>query len=206
MRLVVRVRRFCKVMFGRAKTRGFTIVELLIVIVIIGILAALIIVTYSGIQQRANNAQTILALEDTIKAAQNYAQYNRKYPEDDANPGTLAMACIGDSYDGNKCLDVSSGSPGACNGTLSMVSASWFTNSIKTMISKSPMPSKQKISCNGRDIVGAIYAANFGSAGTSVILYYLAGDVSCSAPSGLTATKTYSTSSATMCSVYLPTL
>ncbi len=33
--------------------RGFTIVELLIVIVIIGILAALVIMTYNGVQKRA---------------------------------------------------------------------------------------------------------------------------------------------------------
>ena len=37
---------------------GFTIVELLIVIVIIGILAALVVLAYSGIQDRANNQQT----------------------------------------------------------------------------------------------------------------------------------------------------
>lgn len=35
---------------------GFTIVELLIVIVVIGILAAITIVAYSGIQNRANDA------------------------------------------------------------------------------------------------------------------------------------------------------
>lgn len=37
--------------------RGFTIVELLIVIVVIGILAALVIVTYTGIQQRARDTE-----------------------------------------------------------------------------------------------------------------------------------------------------
>lgn len=37
-------------------TSGFTIVELLIVIVVIGILAAIIIVAYNGIQARAQNA------------------------------------------------------------------------------------------------------------------------------------------------------
>ena len=36
---------------------GFTIVELLIVIVIIGILAALVVTTYSGIQQKARNTE-----------------------------------------------------------------------------------------------------------------------------------------------------
>jgi len=39
------------------KQQGFTIVELLIVIVVIGILATLVIVTFSGIQQRARDTQ-----------------------------------------------------------------------------------------------------------------------------------------------------
>jgi prepilin-type N-terminal cleavage/methylation domain-containing protein len=37
--------------------RGFTIVELLIVIVVIGILAAIVIVAYNGIQDRAKNTK-----------------------------------------------------------------------------------------------------------------------------------------------------
>ena len=37
--------------------KGFTIVELLIVIVVIGILATLVIVTFTGIQQKARNSQ-----------------------------------------------------------------------------------------------------------------------------------------------------
>jgi len=39
------------------RNRGFTIVELLIVIVVIGILALLVITTYSGIQQKARNSK-----------------------------------------------------------------------------------------------------------------------------------------------------
>jgi len=39
------------------RSQGFTIVELLIVIVVIGILALLVITTYSGIQQKARNAK-----------------------------------------------------------------------------------------------------------------------------------------------------
>lgn len=44
-----------KVKNSRLSNTGFTIVELLIVIVIIGILAAITIVAYNGIQNRAND-------------------------------------------------------------------------------------------------------------------------------------------------------
>ena len=43
----------------RAQDRGFTIVELLIVIVVIGILAAIVIVAYSGITAKANLQKSV---------------------------------------------------------------------------------------------------------------------------------------------------
>lgn len=49
------------------RQKGFTIVELLIVVVIIGILAALIIVSYNGIQERANSTKTIATARAFIK-------------------------------------------------------------------------------------------------------------------------------------------
>lgn len=48
----------------RRNNKGFTIVELLIVIVVIGILAALVITTFAGIQERARNTER----ETDIKA------------------------------------------------------------------------------------------------------------------------------------------
>jgi len=48
--------------------RGFTIVELLIVIVVIAILAAISIVAYNGIQQRAKNTARISAATSIAKA------------------------------------------------------------------------------------------------------------------------------------------
>lgn len=50
--------------------RGFTIVELLIVIVVIGILASITIVAYSGITQRAHDAVTRSAATQVAQAWQ----------------------------------------------------------------------------------------------------------------------------------------
>ena len=53
------------------RSKGFTIVELLIVIVVIAILATLVIVTFTGIQQKARDSQRqtdINALDSHIEA------------------------------------------------------------------------------------------------------------------------------------------
>lgn len=51
----------------KQKTKGFTIVELLIVIVVIAILAAITLVSYNGIQRRAHNTVTTAAVAEWIK-------------------------------------------------------------------------------------------------------------------------------------------
>lgn len=52
---------------------GFTLVELLIVIVVIAVLATITAVTYSGIQTRSKNTQTITAVSQYLKALKLYA-------------------------------------------------------------------------------------------------------------------------------------
>jgi prepilin-type N-terminal cleavage/methylation domain-containing protein len=55
-------------MWAKQKTNGFTIVELLIVIVVIGILAAITIVAYNGIQARANDTRIRSVANQITKA------------------------------------------------------------------------------------------------------------------------------------------
>jgi prepilin-type N-terminal cleavage/methylation domain-containing protein len=54
------------------RVTGFTIVELLIVIVVIGILATLVIVTFTGVQQKSRNTKRqtdLVALDGYIEAS-----------------------------------------------------------------------------------------------------------------------------------------
>ena len=63
-----------------SKQKGFTIVELLIVIVVIGILAAITIVAYNGIQERARVATAQADLSNNAKKMQLYYAENGAYP------------------------------------------------------------------------------------------------------------------------------
>jgi prepilin-type N-terminal cleavage/methylation domain-containing protein len=59
---------------------GFTIVELLIVIVVIGILAAITIVAYNGVQSRAFNIRVQADIKNVEKIVESYKAINGSYP------------------------------------------------------------------------------------------------------------------------------
>lgn len=75
----------------RKTTSGFTIVELLIVIVVIAILTAIGIVAYGGIQRRSENTKTISAVQAYRKALQQYALEKGSYP-------IIGGYCLGTEY------------------------------------------------------------------------------------------------------------
>ena len=62
------------------KANAFTIVELLIVIVVIAILAAVSIVAYTGIQERANNVSIQSTITQLQKRLELYSAQNGNYP------------------------------------------------------------------------------------------------------------------------------
>lgn len=80
---------------------GFTIVELLIVIVVIAILAAITIVAYNGIQQRGRDSDRKSGVTTIQKALELYHIDNGGYPTCTANvtyiPGGTRGSCLTDA-------------------------------------------------------------------------------------------------------------
>lgn len=74
---------------------GFTIVELLIVIVVIAILAAITIVAYNGIQQRGKDSQRKSDIAAITKALELYYIDNGRYP---AGSGANSSSTINASW------------------------------------------------------------------------------------------------------------
>ena len=117
----------------REGTKGFTIVELLIVVVIIAILAAITLVTYNGVQQRATNTAIIDAVSKSVRMIQGYIAANDKYP---LTTGTV-------------CITTSSG----CSITGAVVSGSATLDTNISTIGTTP----KSIPTSGSDHYGIVY-------------------------------------------------
>lgn len=74
----------------KQKNRGFTIVELLIVIVVIGILAAITVVAYNGISNRSYAAKVSAAVDAYEKILKMYKVDHGDYPTFSDTSGTFA--------------------------------------------------------------------------------------------------------------------
>lgn len=91
------------------KNKGFTIVELLIVIVIIAILAAVAIVAYSGIQERARNTKILADIKQVHKLIEAYNAEHGEYPK---TTSTVISGGTSGSTGGNAMQDTNCARPG----------------------------------------------------------------------------------------------
>ena len=143
------------------KKAGFTIVELLIVIVVIAIVSAITLVSFTGVQQRARNAQTISGAKEYIKAISMYAVDNESYP-------SFTLACIGTGYEYE-------GIAGRCGGTIAINENAGFNAALGKYLPAQPrLSTKNLVISSGSPLnirAGGYYDVLNG--GKSARLYYI---------------------------------
>jgi len=163
------------------KQRGFTIVELLIVIVVIAILASISIVAYNGIQTRAENTKTISAVSSWAKGLQLYKIDKGSYP--------AINSCLGDTNtytnaNGGVCW-------GASTSTTWLVQPA-FIAAMKDFMGTNPQPSNRNIHTGTNEYRGAMYYATAaGGEEFRVNLLGVSGISNCPKISGLSAAYTW---------------
>jgi len=137
-----------------AKHAGFTLVELLIVIVVIAILAAITIVAYNGIQQRAYNTRIVQGVAQYETALESYKAINGEYPKTSREQAGehISLTCLGTGYPDNTC------------GTVTGVEVSEdgvFNTAMQTILASSPPAlGDNLIHVDGESFAGAVYGGD----------------------------------------------
>ena len=148
------------------RTSGFTIVELLIVIVVIAILAAITIVAYNGMQKRAANSAIVSDFTAWKRAFSLYKAQYGNYPS--MSPG--GHYCLGTNFPAGKCRDYEMNN----ENTYTEADSISLMNELKKVTQVS---SSRKYPINGT--VGAYVTygpANSGYIGMTMVLYGGGGD------------------------------
>jgi len=172
----------------RKKQSGFTIVELLIVVVVIAILAAITIVSYNGIQTRAENTKTISAVTAYVKLANMYAADNNG-----AYPPADGYSCLGES--GTLCSNITD-TVSQCFAVGRHVARSVMMTAFATVSTSTPQPSTKGSDCGGKTYAGAFYDG-------SRFVWFLQGTQPCTM-SGLLNNQSSVQGNTTRCLGYLP--
>lgn len=118
-----------------AKKGGFTVVELLIVIVIVALLAVLAFAAYTGIQKRSRNVSMVQGVKQYVTLIESYRATNGFFPIPPGGTSTSnTFACLGEDYTA-PCVHENIG-------VTDVLTQSWFNTMLKQN-SKSlpPLPS-----------------------------------------------------------------
>ncbi len=140
----------------KSKQKGFTIVEIIIVIIVIGVLAGLVMNMVNSVQVRARNTQRTDTVKKYMTALALYVAENDAYPA----ITTGNTVCLGENY-----ADVSGNSIGDCrylSGTSSEVDSA-FNDQLRTYFGEELVDvSNVAVTHNpsGGAFLGAVYSNN----------------------------------------------
>ena len=105
------------------KQKGFTLIELMIVVAIIAILAAIALPAYSDYTKKAKVSEVILAASAARTAVAEYAAGNGSLPNASWQPETQSSKYVsGINWDGSKITATSQGIPGV-TGNITLTAA-----------------------------------------------------------------------------------
>ncbi|MNH50257.1 Type II secretion system protein G precursor [compost metagenome] len=158
-------------MTSRVSQRGFTIVELLIVIVIIGILASITVVAYNGVRDRAHASQTLSSVDAWEKLIKTY----KATSSDGKYPAVSVETCLGENFPAdsdfpvNQCVTSPSGTDSVDPSLMAK---------LKTVTSSLPAGPTPIIVSGTTKVRGIVYMP-VGNGVDYIIAYYLRGDQAC---------------------------
>lgn len=92
--------------------RGFTIVEIIIVIVVIGILATVGIVSYGGMQARARDTERKADIDSMATALETYYEQSGRYPDHTTMAGLTGGSFLSQRGDGLRLPPAALTAPG----------------------------------------------------------------------------------------------
>ena len=159
--------------------RGFTLVELLIVVVIIAILAAITVVAYNGITARTANTVTLQGVAQYTKIFSMYAIDHGTYPA----AASGYYPCLGSGWQGD-CARTTQGSSGCNYAGVARVDTA-FNAQIAQYAQTMPTIDNQSVSCNGDVYTGAFVNNNTTNTGALSIIFFQKGNVPCPATLGV---------------------
>jgi prepilin-type N-terminal cleavage/methylation domain-containing protein len=145
-------------MVSYSKNMGFTIVELLIVVVVIGILAGVAAVAYNGVTTRAQNAAVLSDFNSWKSAFSLYSKNFGRYPDMPANTNY----CLGNGFPDQKCRDYLANNAN----TYTEASSTALMNELRKVAS---VPSSTKYPVNGTVGPYVTYGNN-GFIGLTIVL------------------------------------